>query len=243
MPFGRARRPRRGRKRDRKRPSRRRRYKRKRRTPTLQVGMPLKHTCKLRYTEVISLDASAGTNTSYSFRCNNVFDPDATGTGHQPRHYDLLAEVYNLYTVRGMKISAKIVGFDETALNRTQVLGIRVSPDFNLATPNTDIAALHECGRTMNTRYTMVNHQDPTRTRVVNHYWSLAKTKSNNPTDTDDVLTGTTGGAGPSRQDYATIFVGHAITDPGQDPCRLQIMVTCDYVVQFRGVKGNLPED
>lgn len=230
------------RKRSRKRSSRKRRYRRRRR-PKLQVGFPIKHTCKLRYTEVISLNASAGANSTYSFRCNNIYDPDATGTGHQPRHYDILQEVYDYYCVRGMKITAKVVGFDETSTNRSQVMGIRISPDLNLEAPNTDIAALHEAGRTLNTRWTMVNHQDPTTTRALTHTWSLRRNKANTNTTTDDVLTGTTAGAGPSRQDYATIFVGHAITDPGQDPARLQIMVSIDYVVQFRGVKGNLPED
>ena len=207
------------------------------------VGFPVKYTCKLRYTDVISLNAAAGSLATYAFRCNNVFDPDATGTGHQPRHYDILAEVYNYYTVRGMKITAKIVGFDETSTERTQCLGIRVSPDINLLSPNTDIASLHEGGRTLNTRYAMVQHEDPTKTRAVTHTWSLKRNKANSNQTTDDILSGTTAGAGPSRQDYATVFVGSNILDPGQDPCRLQVMVTCDYVVQFRGVKGNLPED
>lgn len=205
--------------------------------------MPLKHTCKLRYTEVIPLDAAAGATAQSAFRMNNVFDPWATGTGHQPRHYDMLAEVYNLYTVKGCKITARIVGYDQTNVNRAQCLGIRVGNDAVLQAPNQDLPALIEGGRTLNTRYTMVNALDPVRTRSVKHYWSLSKTKSNDPSDTDDVLTGTTSGSGPSRQDYGIVFVGQNVLDPLVDPCRLQIMVTLDYVVQFRGVKGNLPED
>lgn len=226
--------------RSRRRRGRKRRYRRK---STLVVGMPLKHTCKLRYTEVITLDASAGTNASSCFRMNNIYDPWATGTGHQPRHYDLLAEVYNYYTVRGAKITAKIVGYEEGNPNRAQVLGIRVGNQTVLTVPNNDLPALHEAGRTLNTKWCMVNAQDPTRTRTLKHYWSLKKTKANTTGTTDDVLTGTTAGAGPSRQDYAVVFCGQQLLDPLTNPCRLQILVTVDYVVQFRGVKSNLPQD
>jgi len=205
--------------------------------------MPLKHTCKLRYTDVITLNAGTDATTTHAFRMNNIYDPDATGTGHQPRHFDMLAEVYNYYTVRGAKITAKIVGFDETSTEKTQAFGIRIGNQTVLQTPNTDLAALHEAGRTLNTRWTMVKHEDPTKTRALTHTWSLRKTKSNNVGDTDDILSGSTNGAGPSRQDYAVIFVGNQTLDPLSDPCRLQIMVTVDYVVQFRGVKANLPED
>jgi hypothetical protein len=207
------------------------------------VGMPLKHTCKLRYTDVISLDAGAGAMASHAFRMNNIFDCDASGTGHQPRHYDLLAEVYNYYTVRGAKITAKIVGFDESSAERTQAFGIRIGNQTILTAPNTDVAALHEAGRTLNTKWTMVRHEDPTKTRTLTHTWSLRKTKANSNESTDDVLTGTTSGAGPARQDYAVVFVGTELLDPAQNGCRLQVLVSIDYVVQFRGVKGNLPED
>ena len=229
--------------RSRRRPSRKRRRRRGRRIPRYTVGMPLKYTTKLRYTEVIPLDASAGSTAQSAFRMNNVFDPCATVGGHQPRHFDMLAEVYNLYTVKGCKITARIVGYDQSNVNRAQCLGIRVGNDSVLQSPNQDLPALIEGGRTLNTRYTMVNALDPVRTRAVKHYWSLSKTKSNDPSDTDDVLTGTTSGSGPSRQDYGIVFVGQNVLDPLVDPCRLQIMVTLDYVVQFRGVKGNLPED
>ena len=228
------------RRRKRKRYGRRRRYRRRNK---LVVGMPLKHTCKLRYTDVISLNAGTGAMASHAFRMNNIFDCDATGTGHQPRHYDMLAEVYNYYTVRGAKITAKIVGFDETSNERTQAIGIRVGNETILTAPNTDVAALHEGGRTLNTRWAMVRHEDPTKTRMLTHTWSLRKMKANSKGTTDDVLTGTTGGAGPARQDYAVVFVGTELLDPAQNGCRLQVLVSIDYVVQFRGVKGNLPED
>lgn len=42
--------------------------------------------------------------TSYRFRANGMYDPDASGTGHQPLGFDELSAVYNHYEVLGSKI-------------------------------------------------------------------------------------------------------------------------------------------
>lgn len=52
-----------------------------------------------RYSDVITISLSAGTVQSYSFRANSLFDPDRTGTGHQPLGFDQLTAIYNRYVV------------------------------------------------------------------------------------------------------------------------------------------------
>ena len=135
----------------------RRKYKRRtrrKRRNNLRVGFPLKYTCKLRYTDTIVLDAPSDGTAYHTFRANNIFDPDYSGTGHQPRHFDMLAEIYDNYTVIGSKISAKIVGYANTS-DDAQAIGIRIAPDASLQLPNTDIAALHEMGRSAATSWTI----------------------------------------------------------------------------------------
>jgi len=52
----------------------------------------------LRYHDVISMSSlTAGSVGSWSFRPNGPFDPDRTGTGHQPNGYDKLASDYLRY--------------------------------------------------------------------------------------------------------------------------------------------------
>jgi len=51
------------------------------------------------YTENILLNPSAGTPADYVFSANGMYDPNITGTGHQPYAFDQLAAIYNEYTV------------------------------------------------------------------------------------------------------------------------------------------------
>jgi len=54
---------------------------------------------------------TAGVAKTWSFVANSIYDPDATGTGHQPRYYDTFlgangsSAPYNRYRVFGSKIS------------------------------------------------------------------------------------------------------------------------------------------
>lgn len=47
----------------------------------------------------IPVAAAAGTGQLYTFRANGMFDPDYTGTGHQPLYRDEMAAKYKYYTV------------------------------------------------------------------------------------------------------------------------------------------------
>jgi hypothetical protein len=44
----------------------------------------------LRYADTVLLTSTSGGTAFYQFRANSCFDPDLTGTGHQPRYYDQL---------------------------------------------------------------------------------------------------------------------------------------------------------
>jgi len=60
---------------------------------------------RLRYSTTFALGTTAGAITStYVFRANDLFDPDFTGTGHQPMGFDQLMVWYNHFAV----VSAKI---------------------------------------------------------------------------------------------------------------------------------------
>jgi len=209
----------------------------------LPVGFPLKYTCKLRYTDTIYLNAPNDGVASHAFRANNIYDPDYTGGGHQPRHFDILAEMYDKYTVIGSRITAKLVGFSSTS-DDAQAFGIRISPDSLLQTPNTSVAALHEMGKSSSTKWTMVKSDAPLATRSIIQNWSQKRNKAVGGITSDDVLTGSTTGAGPSTQDYFVVFTNSTgMGVVGDDPPSLRVMVSIDYIVVFHGLKGNLPQD
>lgn len=80
---------------------------------------------KLKYNEAVTIAASgtAGFATGYKYRLNSLFDPNFTGTGHQPRGYDELMAIFEKYTVVNAKITATFI--QDTTV--PSVCGIRIT--------------------------------------------------------------------------------------------------------------------
>lgn len=96
-------------------------------------------TKTLRYSTSVALGAAVGAPSTWVFRLNDLFDPDATGTGHQPMGFDQLMTWYNHFVV----ISARIkVTFRNNAASGVTV-AIRVDGS---ATPLTTIDRIIEDG-------------------------------------------------------------------------------------------------
>ncbi len=63
---------------------------------------------RLRYCDRPQLTTTGSVNTAvgYTFRLGSLYDPDYTGTGHQPYMYDQLTTIYNKYIVE--KVDYKV---------------------------------------------------------------------------------------------------------------------------------------
>lgn len=72
-------------------------------------GFAKQHQCTLTYSTWCTILCSTGAYAQYIFSCNGLYDPDHTGTGHQPLYFDQLLNIYNYYTVLSSKISVSIV--------------------------------------------------------------------------------------------------------------------------------------
>lgn len=71
------------------------------------LGFPLKQVKTLRYADLISVTSTTGIKGVYNFSANGLFDPDITGTGHQPMFFDQMMAIYNHYAVIGAKIEIR----------------------------------------------------------------------------------------------------------------------------------------
>lgn len=62
-------------------------------------GLETSKMVHMRYADVILLNASATSTAHYTFSANGMYDPNVTGTGHQPNGFDQLMGFFNHYTV------------------------------------------------------------------------------------------------------------------------------------------------
>lgn len=68
------------------------------------MPMPTTWITTHRYCQVVSLDPSQGVAAAWAFAANGLYDPDISGTGHQPMGFDQMTTFYNHYEVIGSKI-------------------------------------------------------------------------------------------------------------------------------------------
>jgi len=94
-------------------------------------------TATLTYAEQVAIAPASGAYTEYKFSANGLYDPNLTGTGHQPLYFDQLMLIYNHYCVTQSKITivinppvpaaatitAVLFTDDDTSTNTTSIQG------------------------------------------------------------------------------------------------------------------------
>lgn len=89
---------------------------------------------KMKYSTTINLDAATGSVNSWMFRANSIFDPDYSGTGHQPSLHDTYATLYRHYEVLSSRIVVRPLPAPETTGGQT---GARIA-QISISTVSTD---------------------------------------------------------------------------------------------------------
>lgn len=87
-------------------------------------GLGQSFRTKLKYVENIVLQSVAGAITRNVFSPQNCFDPNVTGTGHQPMYFDQLTAVFNKYKIHDAKIKVSFNVLTETAATSIFAAGI-----------------------------------------------------------------------------------------------------------------------
>lgn len=72
------------------------------------TGIPDSMFVKLAYAEVFRPTVVAAQQ-DYTFKGNDVFDPNSTGVGHQPLYFDQYAAIYQKYRVFGSSIRVDLI--------------------------------------------------------------------------------------------------------------------------------------
>jgi len=72
-------------------------------------AFPLRVRRILRYAQTNNLDVANFGSALQVFRANSLYDPDFTGSGHQPNGFDQLMVAYNHYTVTRARINVRVL--------------------------------------------------------------------------------------------------------------------------------------
>lgn len=105
----------------------------------MQYGFPNSIITKLKYCDIITFSPAAGVIAKNLFRANGIFDPDFSGTGHQPMYRDQYAGIYENYVVLGSRIKVTWQG-------RTNLVGdlVGICGDNDTTTSTTTTTLLEQ---------------------------------------------------------------------------------------------------
>lgn len=170
-------------------------------------GLPLQLKATLKYAEYAVLTMSGSGKSSYIFSCNNLFDPNVTGTGHQPHYFDQYMGLYDHYRVSSSRIKVSFYNhttFTPTPATAGCAIALFIDDDATVSLSNQFDE--YEREGSINTIVTS-NLVSP---RILRKKWN-AKTafgvKANG-----DAMEGTNG-ASPTEQQYFIIAVQAEPTD------------------------------
>ncbi len=204
---------------------RRRRYRKKRRKRSMlnlfKTGQPFPRSfyTTLRYSTSVQLNASAVTSAVHTLSANGLFDPDITGSGHQPLGFDQFTPLYDHYYVYAARARVKFVGGDTGA----QVCGISID-DNNSAI--TTLETIREQPDTVHTVVGSVNGNSGVKS--LSKFCKISKTLGKSYKCDENKGSAS---ANPTEQTYFNIWQEPVIG--GTDPGTITATVEMTYYVCF----------
>lgn len=190
-------------------------------------GFPDRLKTKLQYCDVIQLAASAGSPAVWQFRMTSCFDPDYTGTGHQPQWFDQLAGVYQAYRVLGSKITVTFspnqVSDIEANDKGPYIVGITGNENVSFGSAN--YPALLEDANSVNT--VLGDKQGANNVKTLSLTYSPMRDMDSDPLDQSlRALTSNN----PSRNFYANVWALDMSEASNQD---VVAKVQIEFMVEF----------
>lgn len=161
---------------------------------------------------------AAGTAAVQVFSANGLYDPDITGTGHQPIGFDQYMTAFDHYTVIGAKIR---VYYENTDSTYSQMCGISISDN---ASAEADARVYIENGAT---RYSFLTVKGSSKdTTRLTHQVSVAKFMGRKSILSEDDFRGDVSN-NPAEQVYFHVWAApHNSVDSGN----VNAIVQIDYV-------------
>lgn len=166
--------------------------------------MPVSKWAKLPYYDQNTFSTGAVSAGGYVFAANGLYDPNITGTGHQPMGFDQLMLFYEHYTVTSAKIT---VNFYNGDADDSVVVGILIAPS---ETVETNFSKLNENGM-LTKRWLNANAGNGNNLCTLTAYANIAKINGKDKVINDDVFRGDIG-ANPTEVTYFHLFAYNQVT-------------------------------
>lgn len=177
--------------------------------------------CAFRYSETLSLTSSSVAarlaGTQHEFRLNSIYDPDLSGTGHQPYMYDQFATLYGRYRVDFVEVQIDAIVSPSTSHLVTAMIQ---GPSGGQSASGKAMSDLLENVRCKNL-YALTSAVTPPRTRFsidIAKYLGIPREAY----EADLSLWGAAVGANPSR----TLFMNLATSAFAGTSETIQVVVT-----------------
>lgn len=211
-------------------------YRAKRRKPawkrktTIQKGLGFSdgQIVRMRYVEEFALDPGLGSVASYIFRANGLYDPNFSGTGHQPYGFDQWMTYYNQFTVLGSRIKAIFRNYSSASANGIMVgLQLKDSATVDQTNPNDIIEQGRSKWRLLQPAGGTGDQQTVVKGFSTKRFFQCRD-------DLDDIYRGSAS-ADPTEQAYYHVIAGGF--NASDDPVAIRCQVIIDYAVKLNGPK------
>jgi hypothetical protein len=181
----------------------------------------------LRYSEYVPLDPGVGVALGYVFAANGCYDPNISGTGHQPKGFDQWMAFYDHYHVESSVVTVYFTSNSATAAQQSAMVGISLR-DSSTTVTGTDLTSLIEDGVIGCHKYAPLGIVNTEAAAQVHNKYSAATffgTKS--LLDTSQLR----GDASSNPSDLAYYHVWYAPMSGGLDLTACIALVVIDYTV------------
>lgn len=193
---------------------------------TNRSPVPRMTVVKMRYCTALNLDpGTAGIRAFHKFSAVSIYDPDVTGTGHQPHGHDTYQGLYQHYKVLGSRITATFSPAGAQAGAGTMVCAI--SLDDSVTEPPSDIQNVIEGPDCV---YGIASNADggPNLLTLTKNF-SPVKFLGITPEQWRSAATAQFG-SNPAEDAYFNVFVAPLNQSQDADPVNIQIEIS--YIVQ-----------
>lgn len=187
-------------------------------------GFPDRILTKLRYSDIKNLSSTLGASANYRFRWNSIFDPDQSGTGHQPLYFDTYASVYDHYAVVSAKMKVLLVN-QETSLGI--ICGVVTDDD---ASSTADFNILSEQNHGISTYLTPLSGSSSEK--ILRSSWNCQQILNIDPFSSETYKTDV--GSNPTEESYCNIW---SISQDGSSTTVLRFKIDFEYEVLFSELK------